>query len=78
MPDLHIKLSDFSFDRKLFKEILNLGLTMGFMLSIVSIGNLIMQSAINDLGENVITSHLLARKVDSLFMIPFFKTYKTL
>ena len=43
---------------------------MGFMLSIVSIGNLIMQSAINDLGENVITSHLLARKVDSLFMIP--------
>ena len=43
---------------------------MGFMLSIVSIGTVILQSAINVLGESIIAAHASARKLFSLFSLP--------
>lgn len=47
------------------------GLSMGFMLSLVNIGSVVLQSAINTFGANIIVAHTAARKLTELFMMPF-------
>ena len=43
---------------------------MGLMNSIVSLGSVILQSAVNSLGEVTIAAHTAARKVVEMFMQP--------
>ena len=43
---------------------------MGLMNSIVSLGSVILQSAVNSLGEITIAAHTAARKVVEMFMQP--------
>lgn len=62
-----------------FKEIdagqirfmLSSGLSMGFMSSLVNIGSLTLQTAINKLGQDIIVAHTAARKISEIFMIMF-------
>ena len=44
---------------------------MGFMSSLVNIGSLSLQTAINKLGEDIIVAHTAARKISEIFMIMF-------
>lgn len=60
----------FKFDKELYKELLGQGLSMGFMLSIVSTGTVILQTAINNLGYLIIAGHTSARKLFSFCMMP--------
>lgn len=60
----------FKLDKDLYKELLGQGLSMGFMLSIVSTGTVILQSAINNLGYLIIAGHTAARKLNSFCMMP--------
>lgn len=60
----------FVFDRELYKELLGQGLSMGFMLSIVSTGTVILQVAINNLGYLVIAGHTAARKLNAFCAMP--------
>lgn len=57
-------------DKAIFKRLLSAGLTMALMNSIFSIGSLIMQRAINSLGEVVIASHYASRRIAEIFMSP--------
>lgn len=43
---------------------------MGLMNSIVSIGSVVLQSAVNSLGEMTIAAHVAARKIVEMFMQP--------
>ena len=43
---------------------------MGFMMSIVSTGTVILQSAINDFGYLIIAGHTTARKLNSFCAMP--------
>jgi len=43
---------------------------MGFMLSIITLGTVILQSAINGLGYLVIAGHITARRINSFCMMP--------
>lgn len=43
---------------------------MGFMLSLVSIGSVALQGAINSFGKEIITAHMAARKVSEIYMMP--------
>ena len=43
---------------------------MGLMNSMVGLGSLIMQGAINDLGKDTINSHIAARKISEMCMMP--------
>lgn len=61
----------FKVDNQLYKEMLSQGLSMGFMSSIVSIGSVILQYGINGLGYLTVAGHISARKVYTLFNIPF-------
>lgn len=68
---LRIKKEDLRADGKMIKKLLASGLSMGFMQSLVSLGTVSLQSAINTLGTNTIVAHSAARKLTELFMLPF-------
>ncbi|MGN0166316.1 MAG: MATE family efflux transporter [Lachnospiraceae bacterium] len=67
---LMFKPKNLEFDTKLIGDLTATGMSMGLMLVIVSIGSVIMQSAINSLGSKTITAHTAARKIDDIFMLP--------
>ena len=54
----------------MLKAQLSLGISMGLMNSIVSIGSVILQSAVNKLGSVIIAGHTASRKVIEMFMQP--------
>ncbi len=60
----------FRIDADLYKELFSQGISMGLMHAIVSMGTVILQSAINSLGYLVIAGHTAARKVNSFCMMP--------
>ena len=53
------------------KNMLSAGLSMGFMSSLVNIGSLTLQTAINKLGNDYIVAQTAARKLTEMFMIMF-------
>jgi len=60
----------FHYDAALYKELLAQGFSMGFMMSIVTLGTIVLQSAINGLGYLVIAGHITARRINSFCMMP--------
>lgn len=70
-PFLRIRLWDFKPERSLWSRLMASGLSMGFMQSLVSLGTVSLQSAINTFGTNTIVAHTAARKITELFMLPF-------
>lgn len=70
-PMLHLRKEDFQIDRTLVKTMYKSGLSMGFMLSLVSLGTVILQSAINTFGTKTIVAHTAARKITEIYMLIF-------
>jgi len=54
----------------LYKELVAQGFSMGFMLSIVTLGSVVLQRAINGLGYLVIAGHIAARRLNSFCFMP--------
>ena len=50
----------------MIKEMLATGMSMGFMSSLVNIGSLTLQTAINKLGQEIIVAHTAARKITEI------------
>ncbi len=67
---LKLGKEDFILNKQLLSNMLSAGMTMAMMNSIFSIGSIIMQGAINALGEQIIAAHLGARKIAEMFMQP--------
>jgi putative MATE family efflux protein len=63
------KHDEFSVNKENFRDLVLTALSMGFMSCIVNIGTVILQSAINGLGSNIITAHTAARKVFDIFTV---------
>lgn len=70
-PILHLKREDFKINKILVLNMYSSGISMGFMLSLVSLGSVALQSAINTLGTNTIVAHMAARKITEIFMLMF-------
>ncbi len=69
---LRLKKEDFNGPNPIMvKEMISAGLSMGFMSSLVNIGTLTLQTAINKLGQDIIIAHTAARKISEIFMIMF-------
>ena len=73
---LRVKCEDFvgdksDADRQMLKNMLSAGMSMGFMSSLINIGSLTLQTAINKLGQDIIVAHTAARKISEIFMIMF-------
>ena len=69
-PLLAVSKEDFQLDWEIIRELLASGLSMGLMLSIVSIGSVALQSAINQFGTTTISAHTAARKFVETMMMP--------
>lgn len=52
-----------------YAELINYGFAMAFMLCIVNLGTVILQSGINGLGTVVVTSHIAARRILDVMMV---------
>ncbi len=59
-------------DREVYRQLIPTGFSMGFMISFVTLGSLALQTSINTFGTNIIVAHTAARKVTSIFLVPFF------
>lgn len=77
-PEIKIGIKDILPDQAVYRRLLPTGLSMGFMISFVTLGSLALQTSINTFGTNIIVAHGAARKLTSFFMIPFFVLGTTL
>lgn len=68
---LRLTKDDWVVDHGMLKQQLASGFSMGFMSSLVSLGTVALQSAINTFGTNIIVAHTAARKLTEMFMLPF-------
>lgn len=66
LPMLHLRRADWRVTRDDFREHLRLGLPMGFQASIIAIGTLTVQVALNTLGSDAVAAHTTASRVDGL------------
>ncbi len=70
VPYLHVTRADFSFDREFLIEHLKIGLPMGFQSSIIAIGAVVLQIALNSLGSVAVASFAAAHRVDGIAVMP--------
>ena len=71
-PILHFDRSALSVEKKMAAEMFQTGLSMGFMSSLINIGSVALQGAINSLeNTNYIVAQTAARKITEIFMLPF-------
>lgn len=70
-PDLKLSRANFAYHKIVLEKLLSTGLSMGFMVSFVSLGTIALQTSINTFGTNIIIAHTAARKITSMFMLPF-------
>lgn len=61
---------DFKIEKAMALDQLGLGISMGLMNSIVSVGSVILQSAVNGLGATTLAAHTAARKISEMLMQP--------
>ena len=66
IPVLHVRREDWRVTRADVADHLRLGLPMGFQASIIAIGTLVVQVALNVLGAEAIAAYTAASRVDSL------------
>ncbi|MFS0910925.1 MATE family efflux transporter [Microbacterium sp. 179-I 3D2 NHS] len=66
LPMLHLRRVDWRVRREDIAEHLRLGLPMGFQASIIAIGTLTVQVALNTLGADAVAAYTTASRVDSL------------
>ncbi|WP_407359025.1 MATE family efflux transporter [Microbacterium sp. LTA6] len=66
LPTLHLSAQDWRVDRAELAEHLRLGLPMGFQASIIAIGTLTVQVALNTLGADAVAAYTTASRIDGL------------
>lgn len=69
-PMFILKKDQYHVESFILKRQLTMGISMGLMNSIVSIGSVVLQSAVNSLGEITIAAHTAARKIVEMLMQP--------
>ena len=70
VPELLPQLKHFKWDKVLYADLLEQGLAMGLMSSIVSIGSVILQSSVNTFGAVIISAQTAARRIMAFALLP--------
>ena len=70
VPALHIHREDWHVSREFLLAHLKIGLPMGFQTSIIALGAIILQVALNDLGPVAVAAYAASQKIESLAMMP--------
>ncbi|MBR4493803.1 MAG: MATE family efflux transporter [Clostridiales bacterium] len=69
VPQVHLSRKDMVLDKTLLVEIFSSGLAFALMFTVVNLGSMILQHAINNLGKTIIAAHVAARKISELCMM---------
>ena len=67
---LRLKKSDLKISKEVFLEHIKISLPMGFQASIIAIGAIILQFALNGLGATSVAAYTAAQKIDSIAVQP--------
>ncbi|MDH6363403.1 putative MATE family efflux protein [Enterococcus sp. PF1-24] len=70
VPNLQLRKSDFVIDKKEIRDHLNIALPMAFQTSIIAIGAVILQSALNSLGTDEVAAQAAAGRIDQFATQP--------
>lgn len=70
LPILNLKKNDLKISKEVFLEHLKISLPMGFQASIIAIGAIILQFALNGLGATAVAGYTAAQKIDSIAIQP--------
>lgn len=70
MPQLRLRRTDWALRPGELSESARSGLTMGFQLSVIAIGAVVLQYAINGLGSDAVAAATAAMRVDQLAVAP--------
>lgn len=70
VPYLHVRREDFHFDKDFLLEHMRIGLPMGFQSSIIAIGAVVLQVALNGLGSVAVAAFAAAHRVDGIAIMP--------
>ena len=70
-PNLRLTREDLRPDRDVNQRLISTGASMAFMSAFVQIGTFSLQTSINTFGNNTIVAHSAARKVSSIYMMPW-------
>lgn len=69
-PLLRLKKEDFKFSKSIYSQIISTGLSMGLMNSVYAIGGIVMSSAVNNLGSQIVTARTTGRKIVEVLFLP--------
>ncbi len=67
-PLLRLKKEDIKFDSQVYKDIISTGLSMGLMNSVFTIGGIVMSSAVNSLGSQIVSGRTAGRKIVEILL----------
>ena len=70
MPTLHLTREDWAAGRRAMAETLRTGLPMGFQMSVIAVGALVLQFAVNGLGAVSVAAFTAAMRVDAIAVAP--------
>lgn len=70
VPVLHVRRADFCPDWKLLTAHLRVGLPMGFQGTVIAIGAVILQIALNNLGPVAVAAYAASQKIDAVAVMP--------
>lgn len=70
VPELLPSFKHFKWHKALYVDLLEQGLAMGMMGSIVSIGSVILQSSVNSFGAVIISAQTAARRIMAFALLP--------
>lgn len=69
VPELKLSREDLTLDAGLLSDLFTSGISFALMYTVVNLGSMILQGAINDLGKTTIAAHTTARKISELCMM---------
>lgn len=67
---ISIRIKDFIFDYKIFKQSLRIGLPTGFQHTFVALGMMALMKIVNNFGTDTIAAYSVAGRIDSIAMQP--------
>ncbi|WP_165004188.1 MULTISPECIES: MATE family efflux transporter [unclassified Enterococcus] len=70
IPLLQLRKKDFKFEKEEFRVHLNVALPMAFQSSIIAVGAIVLQAALNSLGTDVVAAQAAAGRIDQFATQP--------
>ena len=67
---INFNISEFRFDRAIFKQTLKIGLPTGIQHTFVSLGMMALMAIVNTFGTDVIAAYSVAGRIDNLAVLP--------